>query len=126
MKKALIGLLQISIRHPKWVIGCVALSAAIAAAGIPRLELRLDARSLIPAHHPALAANDQALEIFPQPDSVAIAMVAKTGSIYTPEGLGLLARLSRELAARSEVVESSVISLATLPRIWVESLNWGA
>lgn len=121
MKKALIGLLQISIRHPKWVLACVALSAALAAAGIPRLELRLDARSLIPAHHPALAANDQALEIFPQPDSVAIAMVAKTGSIYTPEGLGLLARLSRELAARSEVVESSVISLATLPRIWVES-----
>lgn len=112
--------LRFSVRHPWWVVGaCVAVALA-AAALVPRIALRLDARSLIPQGHPSMAAGDRAAERFHLHDVVVIALSDPARGIYTPEALGLLATLSAELGGIPGIVPDSVVSLATVPRLFID------
>lgn len=109
------ALLRYAAYHPRVVIA-VALAVTIAAIFfIPRIGLRLDGRSLIPAGEKMLLASDRAAASFELKDIVVVSIIAKRGSIVTREGMERLARISSTLQGTRGVVAGSVLSVATLP-----------
>ena len=110
-------LLRFSVRHPRLVViisGAVTICALVF---IPRIQLRLDGRSLIPSGLPQFAEGDQAASRFELRDLVLVGVGNEESGIYTPETLQRIARLSDGLARLDGVVPDSVVSLSTVPRI---------
>jgi predicted RND superfamily exporter protein len=110
-------LLRFSVRHPRLVIALVCAVTAVAFVFIPRIRLRLDGRSLIPSNLPQFAAGDQAALRFELRDLVLIGVGNEDSSVYTPETLRRIARLSDGLSRVEGVVPGSVVSISTVPRI---------
>lgn len=84
---------------------------------IPRIQLRLDGRSLIPAGLPQFAEGDRAASRFELRDLVLIGVGNEESGVYTPETLQRIARLSDGLSRVEGVVAGSVVSLSTVPRV---------
>lgn len=110
-------LLRFSVRHPRLVLLFVGAITVCAAVFIPRIQLRLDGRSLIPSGLPQFAEGDQAASRFELRDLVLIGVGNEESGVYTAETLQRIARLSDGLAKVEGVVEGSVVSLSTVPRI---------
>src|ERR1700720_1022033 len=111
--------LPFSLRHPRLILGIVALLTVLSWTAIPRVHLALDARSLIPRGHPAMAAADRAGARFGMHDVVLIAVAEPRQGIYQPQALELVRRLSAEPAREPGIPADSVISLSTVPRLSV-------
>jgi uncharacterized protein len=84
---------------------------------IPRIQLRLDGRSLIPSGLPQFAEGDRAALRFELRDLVLIGVGNEESGIYTPETLQRISRLSDGLSRVEGVVPDSVVSLTTIPRV---------
>ena len=112
-------LLNFSVCHPRMIVGVVAACSLLLVVFIPRVHLRLDARSLIPSGHPALAASDAAAATFGLRDVVVIGITREDSDIYNVTTLNRIARLSQSIAHTDGVVASSVRSLANTPRLFV-------
>jgi len=110
-------LLRFSVRHPRLVIALVCAVSVFALVFIPRIQLRLDGRSLIPSGLPQFAEGDQAAARFELRDLVLIGVGNEEKGVYTPETLRRIARLSDGLARVNGVQKDSVISVSTVPRI---------
>ncbi|HJT27822.1 MAG TPA: MMPL family transporter [Pyrinomonadaceae bacterium] len=110
-------LLRFSVRYPRLVVIIVGAVTVCALVFIPRIQLRLDGRSLIPSGLPQFAEGDQAASRFELRDLVLIGVGNEEAGIYTPETLQRIARLSDGLARVEGVVPDSVVSLSTVPRI---------
>jgi uncharacterized protein len=110
-------LLRFSVRHPHLVITLVGAVTVCALVFIPRIQLRLDGRSLIPSDLPEFAEGDRAALRFELRDLVLIGVGNEESGVYTPETLRRIARLSDGLSQVEGVVADSVVSLATVPRI---------
>ena len=109
-------LLRFSVRHPRVVVALAGAITVCALLFIPRIQLRLDGRSLIPSGLPEFAEGDRAASRFELRDLVLIGVGNEDG-VYTPETLQRIARLSDGLARVEGVVAGSVVSLSTVPRI---------
>lgn len=109
-------LLRFSVRHPRLVVTLAGAITVCALVFMPRIQLRLDGRSLIPSNLPQFAEGDQAASRFELRDLVLIGVGNEKG-IYTPETLQRIARLSDGLSRVEGVVPDSVVSLSTVPRI---------
>ncbi|HEX2272111.1 MAG TPA: MMPL family transporter, partial [Pyrinomonadaceae bacterium] len=109
-------LLRFSVRHPRVVITIIGAITVCALVFIPRIQMRLDGRSLIPSGLPQFAEGDQAASRFELRDLVLIGVGNESG-VYTPETLQRIARLSDGLSRVEGVVADSVVSLSTVPRI---------
>jgi len=109
-------LLRFSVRHPRVVVTIAGVVTVCALIFIPRIQLRLDGRSLIPSSLPQFAEGDRAASRFELRDLVLIGVGNESG-IYTPETLQRIARLSDGLARVEGIVPDSVVSLSTVPRI---------
>jgi len=110
-------LLRFSVRCPRLVITLAGVITVFALLFIPRIQLRLDGRSLIPSNLPQFAEGDQAAARFELRDLVLIGVGNEQSGIYTPETLQRIARLSDGLGRIEGVVADSVISLSTVPRV---------
>jgi predicted RND superfamily exporter protein len=110
-------LLKFSVRHPRVVIALVGAVTIGALFFIPRIQLRLDGRSLIPSNLPQFAEGDLAATRFELRDLVLIGVGNEDSGVYTPETLRRIARLSEGLSRIDGVVPGSVVSLSTVPRI---------
>src|SRR5262245_21896758 len=84
---------------------------------IPRIQLRLDGRSLIPSGLPQFAEGDRAASRFELRDLVLIGVGNEDSGVYTPETLRRIARLSDGLSRVEGVVAGSVVSISTVPRV---------
>lgn len=110
-------LLRFSVRHPRVVVTLAGAITVCALVFIPRIHLRLDGRSLIPAGLPQFAEGDQAASRFELRDLVLIGVGNEESGVYTPETLQRIARLSDGLSRIDGVVPGSVVSISTVPRI---------
>ena len=110
-------LLRFSVKHPRLVITFVGAITVCALFFIPRIQLRLDGRSLIPSGLPEFAEGDVAASRFELRDLVLIGVGNEQLGVYTPETLRRIARLSDGLSQVEGVVADSVVSLATVPRV---------
>ncbi|HKP82121.1 MAG TPA: MMPL family transporter [Pyrinomonadaceae bacterium] len=110
-------LLRFSVRHPRLVIALVCAVTVFALVFIPRIQLRLDGRSLIPSGLPQFAEGDQAAARFELRDLVLIGVGNEEKGVYTPDTLRRIARLSDGLSRVNGVVADSVVSISTVPRL---------
>ncbi len=110
-------LLRFSVRHPRLVLTFAGVVTVCALVFIPRIQLRLDGRSLIPSNLPQFAEGDQAALRFELRDLVLIGVGNEKSGVYTPETLQRIARLSDGLSRVEGVVPDSVVSISTVPRI---------
>ncbi len=110
-------LLRFSVRHPRLVLTIAGVITVCALVFIPRIQLRLDGRSLIPSGLPQFAEGDLAASRFELRDLVLIGVGNEESGVYTPETLRRIARLSDGLSRVEGVVPGSVVSLSTVPRI---------
>ncbi len=110
-------LLRFSVRHPRVVVTLVGVITCCALVFIPRIQLRLDGRSLIPSNLPQFAEGDRAASRFELRDLVLIGVGNEESGVYTPETLQRIARLSDGLSRVEGVVPNSVVSLSTVPRV---------
>ena len=110
-------LLRFSVRHPRLVVTFAGAITICALVFIPRIQLRLDGRSLIPSNLPQFAEGDVAASRFELRDLVLIGVGNEESGVYTAETLQRVARLSDELSRVNGVVPGSVVSLSTVPRL---------
>ncbi|HEU5131839.1 MAG TPA: MMPL family transporter, partial [Pyrinomonadaceae bacterium] len=110
-------LLKFSVRHPRVVVTLVGVITVCAFVFIPRIQLRLDGRSLIPSNLPQFAEGDRAASRFELRDLVLIGVGNEESGVYTPEALQRIARLSDGLSRVEGVVPDSVVSISTVPRV---------
>jgi predicted RND superfamily exporter protein len=110
-------LLRFSVRHPRVVVALVGSITVVALVFIPRIQLRLDGRSLIPSGLPEFAEGDLAAARFELRDLVLIGVGNEEAGIYTAETLRRIARLSDGLSRVEGVVADSVVSISTVPRV---------
>jgi uncharacterized protein len=110
-------LLRFSVRHPRVVVSLAGAITVCALVFIPRIQLRLDGRSLIPSGLPQFAEGDQAAARFELRDLVLIGVGNEQSGVYTPVTLRRIARLSDGLSQIDGVVAGSVVSLSTVPRL---------
>lgn len=90
--------------------------AVVVVFGASLTGLQKDTRpeAFIPVDHPALAKRERVREVFGLSDPIVVALVAKPGeSVFTPQGLGLVERISRELEEISGIDTARITSLAT-------------
>ncbi|HKP12273.1 MAG TPA: MMPL family transporter, partial [Blastocatellia bacterium] len=100
--------------HPRLVLAAVAVLTLAACFFAPRVQLQLDARSLIPTGDSALRESDGAARLFGLRDVVVIGIVNDESGIYDPDSLQRIARLSKALSQVNGIASESVMSLATL------------
>ena len=112
-------LLRFSVRHPRVVVAVAGAITVCALVFIPRIQLRLDGRSLIPSGLPEFAEGDQAALRFELRDLVLIGVGNEESGVYTPETLQRIARLSDGLSRVDGIVADSVVSISTVPRITI-------
>ena len=110
-------LLRFSVRHPRIVVTLAGVVTVCALVFIPRIQLRLDGRSLIPSGLPQFAEGDRAASRFELRDLVLIGVGNEDSGVYTPETLRRIARLSDGLSKVEGVVSGSVVSISTVPRV---------
>jgi len=110
-------LLRFSVKHPRLVVTLAGAITVCALIFIPRIQLRLDGRSLIPSGLPQFAEGEEAASRFELRDLVLIGVGNDESGVYTPETLQRIARLSDGLSRIQGVVPGSVVSLSTVPRV---------
>ena len=110
-------LLRFSVRRPRLVVALAGVATLCFLSLVPRIQLRLDGRSLIPASLPEFAEGDRAAARFALRDLVVIGVGDEGSGVYTSETLARMARLSEGLARVEGVVAGSVTSIATLQRV---------
>ena len=76
-------LLRFSVRHPRLVLLLVGVITGCFIVFIPRIQLRLDGRSLIPSNLPQFAEGDQAASRFELRDLVLIGVGNEESGVYT-------------------------------------------
>ena len=109
-----VWLVRLALRHPLATLAGWTLALALALPGLARLELRTDARALVPPAAPAVLQDDEVARTFGRRDPLLV-LVEPThpDGVYNPATLRLLARLSEALAALPGVGREHVRSLAT-------------
>jgi predicted RND superfamily exporter protein len=113
-------LLEYSVSHARQVVLLVVALVVAAGFHIPDIDLSLDGRSLIPSDDPSMEASDAAAARFALRDVIVLGVLAPPPGVCTPAGLDLVARLSGDLERLEGVEPSSVASVATLPRLFIE------
>lgn len=116
----MIWILRFSVRYPWLILATVAVITLCSCFFIPRVRLQLDGRSLIPEGYEDLKPSDDASALFGLRDVVVVGVANEASGIYNPETLSRVARLSDNLSRTDGIIASSVKSLATLPRLFVE------
>lgn len=113
-------LLRFSIAHPRLILVLAGVVTCAAILFIPRLQLRLDGRALIPENQPEFAESDKAAVLFDLRDLVVVGVHSnKSVGVYHPETLARISRLSAGLSRIEGIEGDSVLSLATAPRLSV-------
>ncbi|MBS1911426.1 MAG: MMPL family transporter [Bacteroidetes bacterium] len=110
-------LLRLATTYPRSVVVAALCITACAIAAIPRIGLRLDGRSLIPAGEESLMPSDSAGALFALKDIVVLAVVAPNGDMLSREGVERIGRISSDLQRLGGMEEHTVTSITTLPLI---------
>ena len=108
-------LLQFSIQYPWFVIVAIGVITVGLSIFIPRVQLRLTGRSLIPLGHSTLAASDSAASQFGWRDVVVVGVANGKEGLYTSDGLDFVTSLTEQVSRVPGILATSVISLATIP-----------
>ena len=99
------------VAYPKSVIAVVLVITAILAVFIGRVHILLDLDAQIPPHHPMVVVSKRVENLFGGKYTTVVGIYVEEGTIYTPEVLGKINRITDKLTALRGVKPGSVLSL---------------
>lgn len=107
-------LIELVVRSPRWVILIAAALTVYFALQLPKLRWETDARVYMPKGHPAILYDEKVEHVYGAKDAVIIAIANEEQSIFNPETLARIARVTEKVAALPGVVANRVIDVASL------------
>lgn len=108
------ALFRVVTRYPRLLLALSLLLVVALAAGLPQLVKDTSVKAFIPPDHPSLVADETARAVFGISDSLAVAVIFREpGDVFSPAGLSLLSRLTRQLEQLPNVRRDRVSSIAT-------------
>src|SRR5258705_8644673 len=101
------------VRHA-WLVLVVSLvSSALLATGIAKLQVELDPEKQMPADHPFIVIDKKIRKEFGGKQFVAIAMVPRSGNVWTKDVLTKVHALTQEVLDAPGVIRQNVVSLSS-------------
>ena len=114
LEKGFAGWFGFVQRRPRTTIAAVALLTLAAAAGLSRLQLRMDGRALVPPDSPAVLFDREVREVFGVRDPLVILLESRRPEgIYHPGFLRRLVAVTEAVRGLEGVPDEQIVSLAT-------------
>jgi len=104
------------VRRPKTVIGLVVAVTLALGFFMTRLHVLLDVDAQIPPNHPLVIVGQRIEKLFGGKYMTVVGIYPRSGTVYTPEILGKVKRVTEGLERLPGVREGSVLSLMS-PRV---------
>jgi len=101
--------LNLSIRHPRWVLAIAAVITVAAGAQFPKVKIDTDPENMLPADEAARVHHEEIKETFELSDFLAIGVVHGDG-VFQPSILDRVARLTAGLEDVEGVVFEDIIA----------------
>lgn len=108
-------LVRLALARPRQVLGVAGAIFLLLGAAIPRVKLELDAHALLYSEPAYREADASARALFKLGDTVVIGVQNRSGDIFDPTSLGVIARLSRTMESIAGIAPGSVQSISTVP-----------
>ncbi len=100
------------VRHRVAVVAATLAVTALLGAQLGHVHLEIRRRANFPADHPYVRIQNRMSDLFGGEAVVIIGLVATRGTIYTPEVLSKVYRITRALRESPGIIETSLFSLA--------------
>jgi predicted RND superfamily exporter protein len=112
----MLALARFALRRPWPVLALLAAGTLVAAAGLPRLELRTDGAAIYPQGSPVVERTLADRALFEEPEQVILLATSRSGGplLESPQGFRFLVRAQKELQKLPGVPPLGVRSLASL------------
>ncbi|MCP3905106.1 MAG: MMPL family transporter [Planctomycetes bacterium] len=118
---------RLALAFPRMTIVIGVIAVALAAAGLPRLAIRTDGRSLVPGSAPEVAYDRSVRDEFGVRDQFVVVITSDADDgIFTASTLALVREVTERLQALPGVDPADVMSLATErgDRVWPGTLDF--
>src|SRR6516225_8878548 len=102
--------------HAKFVVAAVSILSIALLSRVATLKVEVDPDSQLPQAHPYIRALARLHEVFGEKNLVFIGLFPTSGTIYTPEFLAKLARITEKISELPGLVQRTYLSLA-LPKV---------
>jgi uncharacterized protein len=99
------------VGYPKLIIALVLFVSLALGASISRLRVELDVDKQIPQGHPLVMIGKRLEALFGGKYLTVVGFYAKSGTVYTPDTLARLKRVTDSVSAMEGIKKSSVLSL---------------
>jgi len=109
-----------SVRHPWWVIGVVAIATLAFAAPLAKITIDTDPKHMLPVNSPVRQYNDQVEREFALHADVIAVGVVNDGGVVNQQTLARIAELTREIQKIPGVIVRDVASLSTVDNVVAE------
>ena len=114
MAQAINKLVQLSIDHPRLVIGLTLVFTMLFAARLPKIKTDTDPKNMLPVTSPVRQYNDQVESWFAlHPDMIVLGVRNEEG-IFNPPALRRIATTTEAILKIQGVVARDVIGLVTV------------
>jgi predicted RND superfamily exporter protein len=101
------------VRRAWWVLVASILVAAVVATGVRKLSIELDPEKQLPADHPYIVVDKKVRAEFGGKQFVAIALVPKSGDVWTTDVLRKIHDITADLLNCPGIIRQNVASLAS-------------
>jgi hypothetical protein len=100
---------ELSLRHPKWVVVLSLLVTVALGLQIPRIAIDTDPENMLPADEPARVFHDEVTETFGLYDYVVVGIV-REGGVFRPETLRRVAALTEAIHDIDGVIVEDILA----------------
>jgi uncharacterized protein len=116
---------QFIVNRPKQVIAVVAAVTALLAVNIGKIEIILDVDAQIPPEHPLIKVAKRIEKTFGGKYRTVVGVYPKHGTVYTPQILSKIKRITEKIQAIRGVKDTSITSLMSDKVHYIESTPEG-
>lgn len=104
--------IEMIVRYRRSVLAGALMVTALLVSQIGHLKILIDPNRFLPQSHPYVQTSNRVEDLFAARTVLVIGITAKHGTIYTPEILGKVARITTKLRSVPDVIKSDVLSFA--------------
>lgn len=101
------------VNHAYWVMAGIAAVTLFCVFQLGSLKTELDPKRILPQDHPYIQANNKIERLFGGGRVVVVGIVSKKGTIFTPESLSKIDRVTDEIRKIPGVISDNVLSIAS-------------
>lgn len=104
--------IEMIVRYRRSVLAGALMITALLVSQIGHLKVVIDPNRFLPQSHPYVVTSNRVEDLFAARTVLVIGITAKQGTIYTPEILGKVVRITTKLRSVPDIIKSDVLSFA--------------